>query len=152
MNQYDPEKSQIITKQNEEITHWHNQFRVWNTPNVKSAEKWMLFPSDWRFKQCCIHPPTKDTMVPMGTGTGTTTIVRVSNNTRICFLGSRRKLSPCCFRTPLFYSYFTQFQLFSMTFVSKMYLFAAPKWRLINLFLFSDIFSTMVKNYKGSRC
>ena len=41
MNQYDPEKSQIITKQNEEITHWHKQFRVWNTLYVKSAEKWM---------------------------------------------------------------------------------------------------------------
>ena len=80
----------------------------------KVSRNWWLetaitpFPSDWRFMHCCIHPPIKDTMVPMGTGTGTTNADRVSHNTRTFFLGRRRILSLCCFQSPTFYSYFTK--------------------------------------------
>ena len=130
MNQSDQGQSQIITKKNKEIKTLND--RKWNTPHFKSAEKPLTgnynntaTDSDWRFMQCCIHPPAKDTMVSIGTGTGTTTADCVSHNTRTCFLGSRRILWPSCFQSPIFFS--TQFQLFFMTFVSNLYLFPAPK-------------------------
>ena len=114
MNQIDPEQSQIITQQNEEITTLNDRklyleyttFPMCRRPMTRNYNN-TASDSDWRFMQCYFHPPTKETTVPMGTGTGTT----------------------------IFYSYFIQCKLFFMAFVSNLFLYAAPRLWFIYLFL-----------------